>query len=438
MEEKKFKENRAKVEEILSNILFLSREIAIYQEGTADEKMDNIESLVADLNKILKSMSQDERDKILSGEFNLIRTADFKVKSLPIPATIGMEIAYQLLKNKDFYHEKNAAQSKKVCEKLLNISRITKNLPYDAMFDKSAELSTELASKIKGGKMIIFVPMKIGKTKSIGVQVIGYFSPGVSLDGDRMQFDDNDSPNYSEIEPLYEKDSLKLNKENNKKALKQLEMIDTIGEKYFDNGIFPRDTDGWKLHLKTDEVSYELRDCLEKIVEKLMEADILQLDKTKTAIHLQGVITKFLKTEKQYQTEKENSERAYKAHEIKNKFNDIARKYFKTGWPSEFSFERELKDPNIPSQLKEILYRMVITMHKLSGATPVKYYFELEPLINELYDKEVELSITKENLSNNKELSDAKETYKKKSLLERIKQILKSKTNNEPNDSMKM
>ena len=38
----------------------------------------------------------------------------------------------------------------------------------------------------------------------------------------------------------------------------------------------------------------------------------------------------------------------------------------------------------------------------------------------------------------NKELSDAKETYKKKSLLERIKQILKSKTNNEPNDSMKM
>lgn len=303
------------------------------------------------------------------------------------------------------------------------------------VYEAEQEISKEAvelmqnASKSNVGYNWKIVPIDINGEKCLGIEVNRVSEVGRSFDGDKVS--GYNSFRSKKVVPVYEIDRLELEKQNANKRNKKFENLSRIGREYFDNGILPREVPGWKEHLNNN-VSFSLMEQLEKLINAIQESDAMKLDNAKATIFLEKYIDGFLKEEKSVKKEKENYDNAYKASQIRDRFNNIAKKYFKAGWPSEYSIETSLKDPNIPTSLKEKMKEISRMSSKVSNLSFEKFWFKLEPLINEFYNLEAEMTKGK-----NENLKKTKEDYQKKSLFERIKEILKRK-NKDQDSSMKM
>lgn len=300
------------------------------------------------------------------------------------------------------------------------------------LYPETEELSNEAilliqkASKANLGYRWKFVPINIGKEKCLGVEVEWASERGVSYDGDRVSgYSFNP---FKEVVPVYEKDRLKLERSNKNKRNKKLDSLNRIAKEYFTNGIFPKEVAGWKEYLK-DNVSYSLMDCLEAIIDGIEEANIAGYDKTETAKFVEQQIDEFLKTEKEEKEETKRYKKAFEAMEIQERYNYIAKKYYKPGqYPSGYNIEPYLKNPNTPGALKDILKEIEKLSSSIINMQRDDYWIKLGPLVNEFLKVEEELKKQKDNV-----IKDSKEEYKKASFLEKIKELLKKKGNGSKN-----
>lgn len=314
-------------------------------------------------------------------------------------------------------------------------SLVAKSLSNDMKkYGMGEEISKEAieliqrASKSNVGYTSKIVPIDINGEKCFGIEVYMVSEVGYSLDGDKV-------PGYRASKttttvPIYEKDRVKLENTNIKKSNKKFENLARIGKEYFDNGAMPREVNGWKEHLNNN-MPFSLMEQLEKLIDAIQESDAMGLNNEKAAIFLEKYIDAFLKEEKKIKKEKENYDNSYKASQIRDRLNNIAKKYFKSGWPGEYGIESALRDPDVPVQLKEKMKDIASMSSKVSNLPLEEYYFKLEPLINDFYLLESELE-----KNQNKDLNNAKENYKMKSLLEKIRERLGKNKNQE--NSMKM
>ncbi len=324
----------------------------------------------------------------------------------------------------------------KELKQLVEKENFTSNMKVSVSEEDFSNETIELmqkASKSNVGYAWKIVPMNINGKKSLGIEIRRASEVGTSFDGDKVSGYSSFSSKITV--PVYEKDRLELEKGNTKKRNQKFTNLERIGKEYFDNGILPLEVSGWKEHLNNG-LDSSLTEKLEKLIGAISESNVMELNNENAAIFLEEYIDEFLKEENKIEKVNENYDNAYKASLIRDRANNIATKYFKSGWPSEYSIETSLKDPSIPTELKEKMKEIASMSSKVSGLPLEKFWFKLEPLINEFYNLEAEMMKSK-----NETLKKTKENYQKKSLLERIKEKIKEKIkgkNKDQNGSIKM
>lgn len=311
-------------------------------------------------------------------------------------------------------------------EKRLNSVEI-----YDAKenFSKEAIELMQNASKSNVGYNCRIVPININGKKCCGIEINQASETGISYDGDKTN-----GYNFfrsKKVVPVYEKDKLELESIKFNQRMKKLDSLSRIGKKYFSNGIMPREIPGWKEYLNNN-ISSSLISKLEALITAIQESDIMDLNKEKSSVFLEKYIDDFLKEEKSEKKENEKYDKAFKASLIRERYNSIAKKYFKSGWPSEYGFERALNNSNTPEEIKQRLKEIIRLSSKVCNLPMEEYYFKLEPLINDFDSFESELDKIK-----NSDIDIKRKTYKKKSFLEKLKEKLLNKDKKQ-DDSMKM